>query len=376
MTERKSTKRRKRAYRQGRVFKRGGVWWVSYCTDGEERRESSRSRAYADAVDLLKQRSGQQVNGTLPTVEGRRLTVADVLDLLAQEYRRLGRRSMASLHSNRVALIAALGDVPVTELSYRLLLSTGEAWIADGAKTATVNRRLAALRRGLRIAAKLDLVTRLVEVPQYPEQEPRQGFLEPAEFAQLFPHLPDDGLRSFARWLYASGMRVGEARQLEWRDVQGDTLRVRSSTTKNGRSRQLPLAGQLGTIIAEQRQRRRLECATIFHRDGAPIGEFRAAWRKATKAAGLVGLLVHDLRRSSARNLVRAGVPDRIAMEVTGHRTRSVFDRYNISSADDVRAALTALGTYTEQATADGGTVKVAALNSDNLSESRHAAAS
>lgn len=369
-------KKRGRPYGQGRVFKRGGVWWVSYCTDGVERRESSKSRAYADAVELLKERNGQEVAGTLPTLEGQRLTVANVLDLLAQEYRRLGRRSMVSLRAHQKALVAALGDVPATELSYRLLLSTCEAWLADGSKAATVNRRMAALRRGLRIAAKLDLVVKHVEVPQYPENEPRQGFLDPGDFAGLVPHLPDDGLRAFVRWLYASGMRVGEARQLEWKDVQGDVLRVRSSTTKNGRSRQLPLAGQLGTIIAEQRQTRRLDCATIFHRDGSPIGEFRAAWRKATKAAGLAGLLIHDLRRSSARNLVRAGVPDRVAMEVTGHRTRSVFDRYNISSSDDVRAALAALGTYTEQAAAKRSVLPVAGLNSDNLSESREAAAS
>lgn len=376
MTETKSTKRRRRAYGQGRVYKRGTVWWISYCSDGDERRESSKSRAYGDAVELLKTRLGQEVSGTLPTVEGQRLTVADVVGLLEQEYKRLGRRSMASLSSHRVALEAALGDVPVTELSYRRLLATGEAWMADGAKAATVNRRLAALRRGLRIAAKLDLVVKHVEVPQYPENEPRQGFLEPAEFSQLVPHLPDDGLRAFVRWLYASGMRVGEARQLEWKDVQGDVLRVRGSTTKNGRSRQLPLAGQLGAIIAGQRQCRKLDCPTIFHRDGAPIGEFRAAWRKATKAAGLTGLLIHDLRRSSARNLVRAGVSERVAMEVTGHRTRSVFDRYVISSNNDVRAALAALGAYTEEAAAKGATVRVAAPNSDNLSESQAAAAS
>lgn len=59
------------------------------------------------------------------------------------------------------------------ELSYRLLLSTGEAWIADGAQPSTVNRRMAALRRAPRIGTKLDLVPKHVEVPQYPENDPR-----------------------------------------------------------------------------------------------------------------------------------------------------------------------------------------------------------
>lgn len=138
-------------------------------------------------------------------------------------------------------------------------------------------------------------------------------------------------------------------------EVHGDVLRVRSSTTTNGRSRQLPLAGQLGTIIAEQRAARRLG-------QGNEGGRGRRA-------------LVHDLRRSSARNLVRAGIPKRVAMEVTGHRTRSVFDRYVISSNGDVRAALAALGAYTEEAATKGAAVRVAAPKSDNLSESKAAAA-
>ena len=108
----------------------------------------------------------------------------------------------------------------------------------------------------------------------------------------------------------------------------------------------LVLTGDLLDVIIRRVAERRLDCPLVFHRDGLPIGDFRKAWRRACAAAGVESRRFHDMRRSAVRNLVRAGVPERVAMEVTGHKTRSVFDRYNIVSEADLAEAAARVSTY------------------------------
>ena len=79
---------------------------------------------------------------------------------------------------------------------------------------------------------------------------------------------------------------------------------------------------------------------------GNQIRNFRKSWVTACKAIGLTGMLRHDMRRSAVRNMVNRGISEGVAMSMTGHKSRAVFDRYHIVSPADLKAAAQLAGTF------------------------------
>ena len=135
-----------------------------------------------------------------------------------------------------------------------------------------------------------------------------------------------------------------------WSQVDRDrqTIRLEPGTTKNNEGRTIPYAllPELVEVIeAAWKEHERLKgedkiCPYVFHRNGKRIKVFHGAWKTACETAGCPGKLFHDFRRTAIRNLSRKGVPDTVAMRISGHKTRSVFDRYNIVNEADLREAL------------------------------------
>lgn len=231
------------------------------------------------------------------------------------------------------------------------------AWLEDQAKVAvnnisnaSINRELAALKRMFSLAVQAGKLSWKPYIPTLQENNARQGFLDDGDFKLVREGLPEY-LRDPVTFLYRSGWRVSEMRAVEWRDVDlpGRLIRLRPELSKNKDGRPLPLEGELLEVIQRAFRGRRLDCEYVFQRKGRKLGDFKKAWRTACLVSGHSSLLVHDFRRTTVRNLTRAGVPEKIAMTMTGHKTRNVYDRYNIVDEKDLAQAAGQLNSYLDE---------------------------
>ena len=178
-------------------------------------------------------------------------------------------------------------------------------------------------------------------VPGFPdrlrENPPRQGFFEHPEYLAVRAHLPAPW-QDILDLAYYSGWRKNEILGLTWDELDeaGGVIRLSPARSKTLVGRILPISQPIAEALARRRARRDPDSPLVFHRDGIPIRRWRTAWRTACQAAGVPTRFLHDCRRTAARNLIRASVPERVAMLLTGHKTRAIFDRYNIINEQEL----------------------------------------
>ncbi len=322
----------------GRVYLRGKWWWISYFRHAREYRQSAHTQSEQVAHRLLV----RKMREFRPAAE-ERLTIDDLLSALRDDYDLRGRRAMqVILRTDSPRIRAAFRDIRLVDLKADKIRSWMRQLRAEGLADATINGYLTLVRRGFRLLLQADAISREPYIKLLPLNNARQGFIEPADFEQIVERLPA-AFRDPMRFLYLSGWRVGEMMQLLWREIDTSAatwaIRLPPEKTKTRKARTLPLGAALRELI--ERQPRTVACPHVFQYRGRKIGRKKLwmAWTAAAADAGFHGVIVHDLRRSAVRNMVRAGIPERVAMEFTGHTSRAIFDRYHIVNSTDMLEA-------------------------------------
>lgn len=387
-----ATKRRSKG--SGTVYQQGRVWWIAYRSpDGKRQSESTGSTRKGDAERLLQRRVGARENG-LPVIRAaEKLTFDDAAKAMIEDFTNTGKKSLAvverrmRLHLAPVFTGRRLVGITTADIRSYITKRKADSIVTRKAReftaedgtvqtvpeerkpvsAAEINRELQILKRIFSLAVKEGKLAMRPHFAMLREDNVRTGFFEPHEYSSVLKHLPEE-LCPVITFAYVTGWRIAsEVLPLEWRQIDFDAGEVRldAGTTKNGDGRVFPMTAELRTILkAQSAERDRLKKAGLIERrvffrmvaEGRggdlkpkPIRSLNKAWRAACLAAGCPGRIPHDLRRTAVRNLVRAGVPERVAMQLTGHNTPSVFNRYNITSPNDLREAVRRLDAATAE---------------------------
>jgi len=333
----------------GAIYKRGKTWWIKYYRNGRPMRESTGSPKETIARTLLRQREGDVSRGLPITTQTNRVTFEEATADVVNDYKVNGKRSLSDVErrikKHLTPFFQGRRLAAITTADVRRYVDARQT---EQAANAQINRELAVLKRSFTLAMQANKLMFKPHIPMLREDNVRTGFFEPEQFAGVRAHLPEF-LRPVVTVAYITGWRIpSEVLSLQWRqvDFKAGIIRLDAGTTKNGEGRVFPMTVELRATLNAQlehtnavRREKGIICPWVFHRDGAAIKTFRRSWTAACKAAGCPGRIPHDFRRTAVRNLVRAGVPERVAMTMTGHKTRSVFERYNIVSESDLMGA-------------------------------------
>jgi integrase len=321
--------------------------------DGKRIRENTKERDKRKATSFLNKRLQEVACGTR-NPEADKTTVIELMATKLQHDKINGYKATEDAGARwKLHLEPFFSATKAANVTTPLLQKYVEKRQDEKAANATINRELALLRAAFYLAIE-STPPRVIRVPKFPmleERNTRTGFLTDAQYNTLVDETLKVGL--WLRTLLELGATYGWRRselinlRVKQIDLPGKCIRLNPGETKNDDGREVSLTstlvGLLGVCIEGKGSEDRVITWSKGKRKGTPVLDFRGSWERACTAAGVPGLLFHDLRRTAARSLRRAGVAEGVIMKIGGWRTRSVFERYAIVSQGDIKDAMAKL---------------------------------
>ncbi len=376
--------RRKWKNKDGEIVEGKTLWIKYYDRNGKPLRESTKSTKDADAKRLLKRREGEISSGKVPGVYFDKVKFDELAHDYLTDYRINGKRvddaERYVMHLSRAFEGMRVVDISTSRIqAYIEKRLAGEFpyvkrhqrgpekgqpkrdrkgnYIPLPAENSTINRDLSALRRMLNLGAQQTppKVDRVPHIPMLQEDNVKEGFFEHEEYEALRDAAPEH-LKGPITFAYKYGWRKSEVCALTWAqvDLRQGIVRLEPGTTKNKKGRTVYLDDEAKAMFRRLRnslKRLRSGLSWVFLNEHGTdrVRRFDKSWKSACKKAGISGKTFHDFRRTAVRNMTRAGIPERMAMLISGHRTRSVFDRYDIANDKELRMAAQMQALYHEK---------------------------
>jgi integrase len=344
-TSEKKATRGKRG--QGCVYRHAGScnWWIKFSVNGRTIQQSAETESRREALDKLKTEILKHASGEAP--DSRQTTVQKLKDAMMQTWKNLDRNAASVAWAEQCwkRLLPYFGAMKAHNVSSAAIRGYVEERKAENAANGTINRELSVLSSAFTLGFEETprRVSQKLSFTRLPESRPRQGFVEQKQYDALAAKCSELYMRAMLALAYSFGFRKAELLSLKVSDVDLLAGTVRLRTSKNGEPRQVNLTKDTKQLLASCCAGKSKDEAVFTRTEQSgkrvAVADFRGTWDAVTKAAKCDGLLFHDLRRSAVRNMVRAGIPEVVCMKISGHKTRAVFDRYNIVSERDLADA-------------------------------------